>query len=109
MLSRKEFELAKKALNDSKVIAFPTETVMGLGVFYDDYKAYQLLNEIKGRPENKPYTLMVGDTNDIDKFAYVSLRDKKIISAFMPGSITILLKAKDVVLSFLFEKLCKIT
>ena len=32
----KEFELAKKALDESKVIAFPTETVMGLGVYLQD-------------------------------------------------------------------------
>lgn len=97
MLSRKELELVKSTLNNSKVIAFPTETVMGLGVFYDDYDAYQLLNKIKGRPENKPYTLMLGDIKDIEKFAYVSARDKKIIKAFMPGAVTLLLKARDVV------------
>ena len=97
MLLRKELELAKSTLNNSKVIAFPTETVMGLGVFYDDYEAYQLLNKIKGRPENKPYTLMIGDIKDIEKFAYVSAKDKKIIEAFMPGAVTLLLKARDVV------------
>lgn len=100
MLSRKELELAKSVLNNSKVIAFPTETVMGLGVFYDDYDAYQLLNKIKGRPENKPYTLMLGDIKDIEKFAHVSSRDKKIIEAFMPGAVTLLLKARDVVPGF---------
>ena len=55
----KEFESAKKALDSSKVIAFPTETVMGLGVFFDDFDAYNLLNQIKRRPEDKPYTLML--------------------------------------------------
>lgn len=95
-----EFELAKKALEASKVIAFPTETVMGLGVFYDDYRAYQLLNKIKGRPEDKPYTLMLGDKREISKYAYVSNRDQKIIDAFMPGAITVLLKSKDNVPSY---------
>ena len=94
MLSTKEFELAKKALDESKVIAFPTETVMGLGVYYNDFAAYKLLNEIKGRPEDKPYTLMLGSTSDIGEYAYVSPRDAKIIKAFMPGAITVLLKSK---------------
>ena len=58
---------ALRALNDHKVIAFPTETVYGLGVFYDDYEAYQKLNEIKGRPEDKPYTMMVYDPEEISK------------------------------------------
>ena len=100
MRSPNEFELAKKALEESKVIAFPTETVMGLGVFYDDYRAYQLLNKIKGRPEDKPYTLMLEDKSEISKYAYVSSRDQKIIDAFMPGAITVLLKSKDNVPSY---------
>ena len=95
MRSLNEFELAKRSLEESKVIAFPTETVMGLGVFYDDYSAYQLLNKIKGRPEDKPYTLMLGSTEHIDKYAYLNERERRIINKFMPGSITILLKAKE--------------
>ncbi len=91
----KEYELAKKHLDNSEVVAFPTETVMGLGIYFDDYKAYQLLNKIKNRPEDKPYTLMLGDVNDIEKYAYVTDRDRLIIKAFMPGPVTILLKAKD--------------
>ena len=97
MLLLKEFENAKKALDNSQVIAFPTETVMGLGVYYNDYKAYELLNLIKGRPENKPYTLMLGSIKDIYKYAYLTNRDQKIIDAFMPGAITVLLKSKEIV------------
>ena len=88
----KEFELAKRTLDQSKVIAFPTETVMGLGVYYNDFVAYKLLNQIKGRPEDKPYTLMLGSISDIQDFAYVSQRDLKIIQAFMPGAIFTLLR-----------------
>lgn len=95
MLLTKEFELAKKALDESKVIAFPTETVMGLGVYYNDYQAYKLLNQIKGRPEDKPYTLMLGSINDIELYAFINNRDRKIIEAFMPGAVTLLLKSKE--------------
>ena len=94
------FEQAKSALEKSQVIAFPTETVMGLGVYYDDYSAYMRLNQIKRRPEDKPYTLMLADINDIEKYAYLTLRDRRIINAFMPGPITLLLKAKDNVPSY---------
>ena len=90
-----KLDLIKKALDSSKVIAFPTETVMGLGVFYDDFDAYNHLNQIKRRPEDKPYTMMLGDKNDISNYAYVDDRAKKIIDAFMPGPITLLLKSKE--------------
>lgn len=96
----KEIIHAKDILNNSGVIAFPTETVMGLGVIYDDKKAYEKLNIIKRRPEDKPYTLMLGDVNDISLYAEVSETAKKIINAFMPGSLTILLKVKDNVPSY---------
>lgn len=91
----KEFELAKKALDNSQVISFPTETVMGLGVYYDDFSAYNLLNKIKCRPEDKPYTLMLSKASDISKYAYVDERAQKVIDAFVPGEITILLKSKN--------------
>lgn len=91
----KEIEDCKKALDNHQVIYFPTETVMGLGVYFDDFIAYNNLNKIKNRREDKPYTLMVKDKDQIEKYAYIDLRAKKIIDAFMPGSITILLKAKE--------------
>lgn len=90
-----------KTLNDSKCIAFPTETVMGLGIFFDDYKAYLYLNKIKNRPENKPYTLMLKDVSEIEKYANLNYFAKKIIKEFMPGPITILLEAKDNVANYI--------
>ena len=86
---------ALKALNDHQVIAFPTETVFGLGVFYDDYEAYNLLNKVKNRREDKPYTMMLYDINEINKYADVDKKYLPIIKKYMPGSLTILVKAKE--------------
>lgn len=91
----KLFEQAKTALNEHQVIAFPTETVFGLGVYYDDEEAYNLLNKIKRRREDKPYTLMLHDINEIEKFAYIDEKLIKALSKFMPGPLTILLKSKE--------------
>ena len=90
-----EFLKGKKALDSSQVIAFPTETVMGLGVYFDDHDAYELLNKIKRRPEDKPYTMMLSNKDEISEYAYVDERANKVVNAFVPGEITILLKAKD--------------
>ena len=51
---KKIYQRALDELNNHKVIAFPTETVFGLGVFYDDEEAYELLNKVKNRKDNKP-------------------------------------------------------
>ena len=93
-----EKELASKAaktLKNHGIIAFPTETVMGLGVAYDDEIAFERLNKVKGRPENKPYSLMLGKKEDIKKYAHVSIDEQKVIDAFLPGPLTILLKKKE--------------
>ena len=87
--------LAKQALENHQVIAFPTETVFGLGVYYDDEEAYHLLNQIKRRREDKPYTLMLSDIKDINKYAYVEENVLKALSKFIPGPITLLLRCKD--------------
>ena len=86
---------ALKALDNHQVIAFPTETVFGLGVFYDDQDAYELLNKIKNRREDKPYTLMLGDVNKIPDYAFIDEKYLPIIRKLMPGSLTVLLRAKD--------------
>ena len=90
-----EASKAKEALLNHGVIAFPTETVMGLGVLYNDKEAYDKLNKVKERPEDKPYTMMLHSAEEIYKYALVNGRIKNIIDAFMPGSLTILIKVKD--------------
>ena len=89
------FEKALEALNNHQVIAFPTETVFGLGVFYDDEKAYYLLNDIKRRREDKPYTMMLSKVEDIAKYAIVNEKYLPLIKKFMPGSLTILVRSRD--------------
>ena len=91
-------QLYKKALeelNNHQVIAFPTETVFGLGVFYDDEEAYNLLNKIKRRREDKPYTMMLSKVEDIFKYADINQRYLPLIKKYMPGPLTILVRSKN--------------
>ena len=93
----KLFNKALEALNNHQVIAFPTETVFGLGVFYDDEKAYNLLNQVKNRREDKPYTMMLSDVKEISNYAFIKDKYLLIINKYMPGSLTILVNAKSCV------------
>ena len=88
------YKEALEALNDHQVIAFPTETVFGLGVFYDDEDAYNLLNKVKRRREDKPYTMMLYKAEDIFKYADVNPKYMELIKKYMPGPLTILAKSK---------------
>ena len=89
-----EAALASEALKNGGVVAFPTETVMGLGVVYNNREAYDRLNNVKERPEDKPYTLMVSNIEEIEKYAVVDEATQRVINAFMPGSLTILVNVK---------------
>ena len=93
----KLFNKALEALNNHQVIAFPTETVFGLGVFYDDEKAYNLLNQVKNRREDKPYTMMLSDVKEISNYAFIRDKYLPIINKYMPGSLTLLVNAKSCV------------
>lgn len=93
ILSLDALKTARKIINDGGVIAFPTETVFGLGVRYDSFLGCQKLDKLKSRDGLKQYTLMLYDKEDIGNYAMISKRAQKLIDAFMPGQITLILKA----------------
>lgn len=82
-------------IKNGKVVAFPTETVYGLGVKFGSVEALDLLVEAKNRDYSKAITLMVANKQEIENYAYVSHDAKKIISRFMPGMLTLVFKKKE--------------
>ena len=95
MLEKSQYKKASKILQNGGLIAFPTETVYGLGVVFDNEQSYERLINVKRRPPEKPFTLMCGSLDDIKKYAYVNELAQKLIDAFMPGQFTIILQAKE--------------
>ena len=94
IISQTNINDASKILRSGGIIAFPTETVFGLGVIYDNEKSYRRLISVKKRPPEKPFTLMCANPEDIYRFAEVGERADKLIKTFVPGELTIILKAK---------------
>ncbi len=95
ILKQNQLDEAAKLLKEGKVIAFPTETVYGLGVVYDDKVAYDSLCTVKRRPPEKPFTLMLADVEDVEKYADLNNIAKALVNAFMPGQFTLITKAKE--------------
>ncbi len=83
-------------LNHDEVVAFPTETVFGLGVKFSRLEALEKIYEIKHRSHSKAVSLMIYDPKDIEKYAYVNENAQKLIDHFMPGMITLVLKKKSI-------------
>lgn len=90
-----QIDIVTQAIIDGKVIAFPTDTVYGLGVRYDNEDALNRLKQAKIRPESKPIPMMVSDLSQIEEVAYVNDTAKRLIQKFMPGAFTIVLKKKE--------------
>ena len=90
-----EYKKIVSDLLDGKVVGFPTETVYGLAIVYNNKEAFDKLYEIKNRGINKPISMMVSSLKVLDQVAYIDENSKKIINSFMPGPLTIILNAKD--------------
>jgi len=103
ILSKEPNDIKKAAnlLNEGKLVGFPTETVYGVGCIYDNIDSYNSLNKLKRRSPDKPYTLMLGDVNDINKYAKISTETLKFIKKYLPGSVTFLLPVKPGLASYL--------
>jgi L-threonylcarbamoyladenylate synthase len=89
-----EKSILKRVLDNNGVIAFPTETVFGLGANSLSNKAFDNLVKVKDRSPDKPFTLMCYSMDQVKDFVYINEIAQKLINKFMPGSITLLLEAK---------------
>lgn len=90
--SDKDIDLIANRLKSGAVVAFPTDTVYGLGVCYDQSEALTALKRAKGRPENKPIPLMIGNLRQARQVAEVSDRAWRMMKNFMPGALTVVLR-----------------
>lgn len=87
---------AADVLSGGGLVAFPTETVYGLGANLRNKNAIRKLYEIKNRPKDKPFSLLIANTNDVDSFAVDILPVVyRLADSFWPGPLTIVLKSRD--------------
>ena len=77
------------------IILYPTDTIYGLGVDATDPTAIRALKELKGRPEDKHISIAVSDVAMMQEYAEVTPLAKKLIKAFLPGKLTIVLKPRN--------------
>lgn len=94
ILTQKDIEICAEILRNDGVIAFPTETVYGLGIKATSKENYDKLVKIKNRPSDKPFTLMCSSVDDFKNIVEINEWTRKIIVKFMPGPITLILKVK---------------
>jgi L-threonylcarbamoyladenylate synthase len=88
-------DAAAVALKSGKIVAFPTETVYGLGASITDESAVLKIYEAKGRVPEKPLSILLSTAEDMNKIAAEIPEDaKKLANEFWPGPLTIILKKR---------------
>ena len=79
------------------LVAFPTETVYGLGASALDTEAAKKIYAAKGRPSDNPLIIHIAEPSDAEKYCFVNDFYKKIAEKFMPGPITVIMPKKDII------------
>lgn len=88
---------AASVLQNEGLVAFPTETVYGLGANGLNGEAVKKIFAAKGRPADNPLILHISHPNEAQKFAIVDERAKRIINEFFPAPLTLVLPVKPCV------------
>ncbi|MBE6608017.1 MAG: threonylcarbamoyl-AMP synthase [Ruminococcaceae bacterium] len=86
-------ELIKKGA----LVAFPTETVYGLGANALLSDAAEKVYRAKGRPSDNPLIIHLAEPSDAEKYCHVTPEFLRLAKAFMPGPLTVVMKKKDII------------
>lgn len=90
------YKEAANILKNGGLVAFPTETVYGLGGNALDELAAKKIYEAKGRPSDNPLIVHIGDFQDLEVLAaYVPEQARKLAQAFWPGPLTMVLQKSE--------------
>jgi L-threonylcarbamoyladenylate synthase len=84
---------AAQLLHSGAVVAFPTDTVYGLGASADDEVAQRRVFQIKGRPVGMPLILMVAAESQLEGYVHVDSRAEAMMRRWWPGPLTLILYA----------------
>src|SRR3990167_9256820 len=89
---------AVKILKSGGVIAFPTDTVYGIGCTSFNEKSVERIFKIKGRSFDKPLPIILSSIEDIPLYAKNVSEDAwRIIKKYLPGPLTVVLEKTDLV------------
>lgn len=97
VFTKDQLEEAASLLKQGHLVAFPTETVYGLGADALDEEAVLKIFAAKGRPADNPLIVHVKEAGDVEEIAHTNKEFYLLAEAFWPGPLTMVLPRKDVV------------
>ena len=97
-----EIKVAAKALKDGNLVAFPTETVYGLGADATNEKAVGRIYSSKGRPLDHPLIVHISSIDLMNEWAIdIPAYASKLAEEFWPGPMTLILKRSSLAKDFI--------
>ncbi|WP_297516505.1 L-threonylcarbamoyladenylate synthase [Thermococcus sp.] len=95
-LDDRKIKVAGRLIIEGKLVAFPTETVYGLGADALNENAVRRIFEAKGRPADNPLIVHIADFNDLKKLAREIPEEARLLAEkFWPGPLTLVLPKRE--------------
>jgi L-threonylcarbamoyladenylate synthase len=95
-LDERKVKVAARFILEGKLVAFPTETVYGLGADALNESAVRRIFEAKGRPADNPLIVHIADFRDLRRLAREIPPEAKLLAErFWPGPLTIVLPKRE--------------
>lgn len=100
-LSKKESNKIKAILENDGVIAFPTDTVWGIGCLPENKKAVEKIYSIKSRDKGKPFILLGKNLKSLLPYLEkLPETAKRIVEKYFPGAVTLVVKKSSLTPDF---------
>ena len=90
-----DIKIAAEIIKSGGLVAFPTETVYGLGGDGTNPDAAKKIYGAKGRPSDNPLIIHISSPSDAEEYTYTNDTYYKLAEKFMPGPLTVVLDAKE--------------
>ena len=95
-----DIQAAGAVLQNGGIVAFPTDTVYGIGAVYDDARAVRKIFKAKGRDEKKPLSILVCDIEQVSLLSdpgtgEMAKKAKRLMKAYWPGALTLIFRKKE--------------
>ena len=95
IFSEDELKFAVDLIRRGEIVAFPTETVYGLGADALNPIALKKIFEAKNRPQDNPLIVHVSSISQVEELSFVSDRARLVMDRFWPGPVAIILNKKS--------------
>jgi L-threonylcarbamoyladenylate synthase len=91
--SKESLQSAEKILKSGGVIAFPTDTVYGVGALVSNREAISRIYAVKGRGKEKALPVMISNPSELDQVArQPDIKVGRMVEHFWPGPLTVVLQ-----------------